>query len=177
MKSYTTSRGVNIDFLPISRETLLRFRAANPEPKPPTYDVLTGLGIKETHVHDKTTVQTLEERAALEAYEQAQAQYTLHYLRFFVLRGLEIHATIDDWLAEQSFIGLPRLDNKAEERFEWITNCVLATSEDYKAVMLGVIEASGVPEDLLLQIDATFHGQLQGTDTQAASDSRKDMDG
>lgn len=168
MSKFVTSRGVEVDFRPVSKELMMRFNAANPQPKPPTYTVAsTVTGTTETHEIDEQSIRekpeqfTPEQHAAWNEYAAKQGEFVERFIKFFCIRGLEIHADMGDWLEEQKFLNIPVPEGKAELKFEWITNEILATAEDYQAVVLGVIEASGVPVDLLKQVEDSFRGNVQ----------------
>ena len=177
MKTFVTSQGIEVEFRPISKDLILRFNAANPQPSVPMYSVASGLTgttqeipLDEKSLQEKPEQFTPEHHAAWARYSEQQANYVLRFIRFFCLRGLKVHGTMDDWLEEQTFLGIPPPSNKAELRFEWLTNEVLATEEDYRTVVLGIMEASGVSGDLLQQIEASFRGDVSGNGAEPNGD-------
>lgn len=184
MKTFTTSQGIEVEFRAISKDLILRFNVANPQPGVPTYSVtseLTGatqeIPLDEKSLQEKPEQFSAEHHAAWKSYSEKQAEYVLRFIRFFCLRGLKVHSTMDDWLEEQAFLGIPPPTNKAELRFEWLTNVVLSTEEDYRAVILGIMETSGVSNDLLQQIEASFRGDVSGNGAEPAGDGSKSLAG
>jgi hypothetical protein len=183
MDRFTTSRGIEVEFRPVSKELMLRFNAANPQPHPPTYPVtspVTGatqdIEIDARSIAEKPEQFTPEQHAAWKEYAVKQSDFVMRFVRFFCMRGLHVKATMEDWVEEQKFLNIPMPEGKAERRFEWLTNEVLETEDDYKAVILGVIEASGVPVDLLKQVEESFRGDVQRDATPAVGNGGQQVE-
>lgn len=184
MDKFVTSRGIEVEFRPVPKELMMRFNAANPQPKPPTYTVtstVTGttqnIEIDEQSIREKSEQFTPEQHAAWNEYAAKQGEWVERFIKFFCIRGLTVRAAMDDWLEEQKFLNIPISENKSERKFEWITSEVLETADDYKAVVLGVIEASGVPADLLQQVSDSFRGDVQRSAAQPDGDVAKQVEG
>lgn len=184
MNKFTTSRGIEIEFRPVSKELMMRFSAANPQPKPPTYQTAsTVTGSTEEHEIDELSIRekpeqfTPEQHAAWNDYLTKQSDFVMKFIRFFCVRGLQVHAKMDDWIEEQKFLNIPLPDGKAALRFEWITNEVLETPADYTAVISGVLEASGVPAGLLEQVSDSFRGDVPGNTPEAVGDGAEQVEG
>lgn len=165
-RTFTTSRGVVLEFLPIPT-FLEKIYIQHPLPQPPTYSVKTVAGAVETHVHDTTTLETDEDRAAWDAYQKnlkdSQEKLNLALMRVVLLRGIKVDLPADEgWIQEQAFIGLSVPDDPRERKIYWLETEVLASKEDYAAVVAGVMEASGVPEEAVRQAEETFRGALGG---------------
>lgn len=167
---YTTQGGIRIDFISIP-QTIRRFLASNPQPEPPTYTITTATGATETHAHTEQTLETPEEKAVWQAYQDRMREYMGKFVRVCVMRGIRVHSKIEDWIDEQAELGITIPDSKLDAKLEWITEYVLTAREDYEAVFLGVMRAMEVPDDLLKQIEGLFHGDMGRDATQPASDS------
>lgn len=167
-KTFVTSRGIAVECLPIP--TLVeKMQAQYPMPAPPTYTVETITGVKEVHPYDEATVAALgteEAKAAWAEYQQklqaATAAYNQALMRLVMLRGIKFELPAgDEWVEEQRFIGLAVPDNPRERKLHWLETEALATLEDYAALINGVMEASGIPQEAIDQAEATFRREVQ----------------
>lgn len=162
--TFTTSRGKVVTFLPIA--TLLdKIRASHPMPKPPTYKVETKLGGVEIHEHNETTLETDEEKTAWANFQmqlaEAQAELNRALTRAILMRGLVFEYPSNyDWIKEQEFLGIKVPEDANERRLHYAETEVMGSVDDYEGVTLGVMGASGVSEDLLKQMDASFRRSL-----------------
>lgn len=172
-KTFTTSRGIEIEFLPIP--TLLeKLQAQHPMPGPPTYTIETATGVKETHPHDETTLETDEDKAAWADYQArlkaATSAFNLALMRLVLLRGIKVEIPEDDgWVREQAFIGIAVPEAPLERRMHWLETEALANESDYMQAVSGVMEASGVPEEVIGEAQATFRGELGSKAAQGAA--------
>jgi len=159
--AFTTSQGFEVEFLPIP-QSIRKFHLSHPEPKPPTYIVKSKLtGVEETFYHDVNTIETDEEKAQWTAYQQTMNEYNEKFLRVCLIKGIRVHASMDEWIAEQAELEIPVADSPMTARIEWITEKILATKEDFESIMIGVMKASGAPEELLAQVESLFRGQME----------------
>ena len=184
MKKFVTSLGVEVEFRPISKEFMLRFNAANPQPPIPTYSIespVTGtvehIPLDQRSLREKPEQFTDAQHAAWREYAEKNSEYIMRFIRFFCLRGIVVNASMDEWLDEQRFLNIPVVEGLAEQKFEWITSAVLATEDDYKSVVLGTIEASGVPADLLTQVAESFRGNVQWDAAQSTGNGGEQVAG
>lgn len=171
-----TSRGVEIEFMPIPPRMLQKFDELNPEPEPPFYEVTTATGAKERHEHTDTTVKTDAEKAALAEYNRKRSEHIDRFIKFFCLRGIKVSASYDDWVDEQTFLELPVPESKAAAKYEWLIGAVLSSVDDYKAVVIGIMQASGVPDNLLAQVSEQFRGDVEGHPDAPAADTEQPME-
>lgn len=182
MKNFTTSRGITIEFLPIP--TLLeKLQAQHKTPEPPTYEIKAATGVTERHAHDETTLESDEDKAAWADYQErlktATNQFNLALMRLVMLRGIKVELPEGNaWVEEQEFIGLTVPTEPTERKLHWLETEVLADRNDYMQVIVGVMEASGVPEEVVSQAEATFRGQVvgQGAGRPAAPSNGKGLD-
>ena len=167
MKEYTTSRGVVIHFNGIASLLDILDGQFKP-PDPPTYTRQSLAGVQ-TLPHDETTledpdgdpVKTAENRAAwskyLESARQVRIEHEKALTRLCYLRGIQVDLPEDEtWMAEHRLIGLTVPEDPSERKLYYISTEVVATVEDAKAVVLGVLEASGIPEEVLGQMADSF---------------------
>lgn len=160
--SYTTSRGVVVHFNGIA--TLIDALQASlnsKKPQPPSYEVKTAVGVIEKHAHDETTLETDEEKKAWAEYQanlqawNAESQTAL--MRIVLLRGITLELpTTDEWEKQQAFFGIDVPQDPMEKRLHYLQTEVLGSVNDYGALVAGTMRASGVPEDLLTQMESSF---------------------
>lgn len=177
--TYVTARGVKIEFLPIPR-AIQKFQMSHSQPEPPQYEIKTATGIVEKHPHNETTLETDADKAAWAEYQKQLSDFNEKFLRICFVRGVRVHADMNEWIAEQKALDIPVAEDVTERKVEWITDWVLATREDYQQVLLGVMRASEVPEDLLKQIEGLFRGQVgqsngNGTSETPIPDDKSDV--
>lgn len=164
MRTFVTSRGVTLEFLPIPA-LLEKLQAQHKLPEPPIYEVKTATGVTEKHTHDETTLETDADKAAWAEYQknlqEATARLNLALMRLVMLRGVKVQMPKDDtWIAEQQFIGLTVPDNPRERKLYWLETEALASQDDYAQMLAGVMAASGLSEEVVQQAEATFRGAL-----------------
>lgn len=182
MKTFKTSRGVEIEFLPIP--TLLeKLQAQHRMPEPPTYEVKAATGAVELYPHDETTLEEKDNPEAtaknLKAWADYQAQlkaateaFNLALIRLVMLRGIRVEMPEPNgWVKEQEYIGITVPDDPLERKIHWLETEALANEADYMAVVSGVMEASGVPEEVVSQAEATFRGKVGSNGTERSEDS------
>lgn len=178
---YTTSRGITVEFCGIA--TLLdKLQAAHSQnaPKPPTYQQDSANG-KVTFDHDATTIETDEEKAAwaeyVKAREEHQAKYNLALTRLVLMRGLIVEMPQDNaWEQQQKFLGIPVPVDALERRMHWLETEVIGGVADMEKIMLGVMGASGVPEELLSQMAESFRHPLERDTTSESENEAGQVD-
>lgn len=172
MKTFTTSRGVEVTFHGIAL-LLDKLQDSFRPPDPPTYetelpgtlDPATGKPRTETHILDAQSAVTDEDKAALAAYEAKAAEvlnaYNAAMMRLIYLRGITYAEPAGDaWVAEQSFLGLEVPLEPIERKLHYIETEVIGTPEDIEQIMLGVMEASSVPQATLDGMQAAFRSAM-----------------
>lgn len=179
-RRYTTSRGYVVEFQAIP--TLIsKLSQQYPPPPAPTYQVAVPGGF-ETHTHDETTLETPEDRAAWEAYQEAlrahtqqviQAQLRLCLMRGITVVGDDPSKTYDGWAEEQTLIGFKVPESPAERKLHWLETEVLSDSADLINILGGVSRASGISEEVVSNLENTFWRALgrQGGDAGATPES------
>lgn len=176
MNTFTTSRGIVLEFLPIPA-LLEKLQAQHKLPEPPTYEVKTATGVIEHHTHDETTLETDADKAAWAEYQknlqEATARLNLGLMRLVMLRGVKVEMPEGEaWIAEQQFIGLTVPDDPLERKMYWLETEALASANDYAQMLAGVMAASGLSEEVVAQAEATFRGALgQNSNSEPASEN------
>lgn len=180
-KTFTTSRGVEVSFLSIA-PLLEKVRASHPIPEPPTYEVKTAAGPVERHAHDETTLETDADKAAWAAYvkerDAAQDGYNRAVMRTVLLRGLTYTMPEGDaWVKEQEFIGIAVPTDPLARRLHWLETEALGSVDDYIHLMTGVMEASGVSQEVLTQVEGTFRGNVERNAAEGSAPSNGKVGG
>lgn len=195
------STGHEIKCNPVARQmaTIGTSIADPPKPAPPQYEMTGAGGAKEKRDHDEHSIQdpktSDKERAAWDKYqarlekwqakvdENAETRDEMN-ARFVALRGFDVPGRPTDdelklWAEEQELLfGVaPDRDNGLPERINvylfWIEQMVLATEDDAKKVMLGIMRASGLDQEATDQAVSMFWGPL-GNDSRSGADSDRD---
>lgn len=161
---YVTTRGFHVRFLAI--ETLLdalKNSQAETEPKPPTYEVEIMGGGKEKHLHDASSIKqgTPEEVIAYRAYETQhdawERQNQKEFLELILLKGIEVEEPEKpNWEADQKSFHIKVPEGEREKQIHYLITEVLGGMADVSQLVQGIMRVSGVSEDLLSQVEATF---------------------
>lgn len=166
-RTYTTSRGYEVEFLSIPN-LMVKLTAQFPDPPAPTYTVELAGGGTETHVHDETTLETEEDRAAWTAYKTAVAKHTADVfqaqMRLCLLRGIKVlnedpHA-VAAWVTEQELIGFTIPTEPSARRLHWLETEVVNNGEDFIQILAGVSRASGIAEEAVSSLESSFRSAL-----------------
>jgi len=193
----TTASGWEVECQPVA-DLLLRVgqNLVEPElPEPPTYVVTGAGGETEPRTYDQEAIDDpktpdedrekwaayLDEKtaydAAMEAVEQKRNELRG---RFMALRGVKVRGRPDDldaWADEQRTLfgfeiaddGLP---HDAALLLAYIDQHVIRTQSDGAKVTAGIMRASGLAQEALDSIEATFLDSLgQGRRTDAEGDT------
>ena len=164
--TYTTSRGVKVTYNGIATlidalQSSLNAR----KPIAPTYEVKSLAGNSEIHAHDETTLETEADRAAWLEYQTKLAAWSdesqRSLMRLILLRGISVELPSDsDWEKQQAFAGIVVPQDAMEKRMHYLQTEVLGSVADYQMMVVGVMRVSGVPEDLLSQVESSFRRSL-----------------
>jgi phytoene dehydrogenase-like protein len=172
MNSFITSRGVEVIFQGVA--TLLdKLEAVHVIPDPPMYQVplpgtldsATNLPRTEVHFHNETTLETEADKAAWAEYlttkSLAEQKHNDALMRLLFMRGIRYPEPIDDaWIKQQEFLGLSVPTDPMERRLHYVQTEVVGTVSDIEQIMLGVMEASSVPQETLAAMRNSFRGQM-----------------
>jgi len=145
-------------------------------PSPPTYEVEVVGGDKETHLHDATTLETDEDRAAWAAYEKAQSEANGQMMER-ILRLLFVRATGDvlpadnSWAVEQAYLGIDVPVEPLDRKVHFIQTELLTHAEDISDFMVAAMGLIGVGEEVIQAAEATFRPALRQGWEDAGADS------
>lgn len=181
----TTTSGDIIRLKPASSQTLLliksniekSFRDRNEPIDPPTYEIETAGGGKETHEHDETTITTEEEKAAWEKYIDAsnrmRAELSIKQTKYALLTGIDIEYPDDDeWKQLQEWFGIEIPEDKNERKLHYINTEVLRTPADIKNAVSTILRITwdGVDPALIEAAEESFRNRVSSI-TSKAGDS------
>lgn len=176
--TYTTERGHVIRFRGIAA-LLDKLQAAHKMPEPPTYEVSTATGIKESHPLDEKSANTPEEKEQLTQYQiklaAAQLEYYRANVRLNLMYGVEVEMPQDDlWVKRQEFFGMKVPSEPLEREMYWRETELYGSAQDLHNILLGVSRASGTDEETLAAMAESFRrslGQRNGNETKRPSDT------
>jgi len=169
---YRTAAGVDVDILGISPMLMQKvgdaFRFKYPEPKPPTYVVETAGGGKEVNYHDDTTVETVEEVDALQAYKDEHAAWRAAsqaaLVRAVVIKGVKFEMPENDaWIEDQELLGLEVPEGELERRIHYFETEVVSSVEDMLTLLGSAMGLGGMQDEMLGTAMSMFRTEIQGT--------------
>ncbi len=151
-----------------------------PLPKPPTYEADTAGGGKETIVHNETTLQTEEEKAAWAKYQAAlanwKAEQSERFLRVFFARGVQIDlddTALNRWAREVKYLGVsvPEINPDdpddpevlIERRILYVQTEIVGSKEDIFTIMKEVMKLTGIDEGAVAEATRLFRGEVEGS--------------
>ena len=172
---YTTA-GLEVEFDPISPITLeesekgleAEYRARGEPLEPPTYETILAGGGTQTFIHDVTTLESEEDKAAWAAYKAATGKLAAEQAQLrmdVVLSALKVRLPEDDaWVRKLKKWHVTVPEDPDERWTFYILREVLKTPSDIFEAMTQVIGASmrgSVSEEAIEAASATFRSNVQ----------------
>jgi len=181
---YTTSTGIAV-----------KVRAANPYlvgrvegdvqaewqaagkalPSVPTYTVETASGEKEVHEHTPSTLDTDEEKAAWQRYEQVQLAYyreiRLRQTRIMLAKCVIFEMPADDaWVEAQTFLGIHVPEAGEARRLHYLETEVIGCMADVDMLWELAQLASGVTKAAIDAAEKSVPAGAEGAPARGAGD-------
>ncbi len=163
---FVTRDGNRIPLRRVAPLLMEKIRQSVVLPSPPTYEVETAGGDIEKHIHDETTLETDEDRAAWAAYQTAQVQANGDLMEK-ILRLLFAKATGDvvpagdEWVKEQTYLGVDVPDDPLGRKIHYIQTELLTHTGDIMAFMSAAVALTGVDEEVVEAAEATFRNPVR----------------
>lgn len=163
---FVTKDGNRIPLRRVAPILMEKIRKSVTLPSPPTYEVEIAGGDIETHVHDETTLETDEDRAAWAAYQKDFASANNRMIEK-ILRLLFAKATgdvlppSDDWAKEQAYLGVDVPGEPLERKIHYIQTELLTHTSDIMAFMTAAMALTGVDEEVVQAAEATFRNPVR----------------
>lgn len=182
---YTTKRGKTITvqafphLMPAKVQVAAEKKAAELYPATmPTYDVELMGGGFQTFEHDDRSVETDQDRAALQAYKDAMQKRTAYInekmMQFYLITGTDITLPEDRaWEKRQEFFGIEIPSDANEKMYHYITTELLMNASDLMALVDKIMQASGIDEDTLAAARETFR-RIVGQETNTVEGTARD---
>ena len=175
LRMFVTVDGREVTVRPVSQYMIQkavlaveqRYRESGELIDPPTYTVTTASGATETYPHDETTLQTDEDKAAWQRYQDAMARLGREKMRvateLYLLRGLVIEEPPQEWLDEMAVLGIQIATDARQRKLDYIQIEVLKTPEDLIRATMAItrLSASGVPDEGMRAVEAQFRRALE----------------
>ena len=174
-----TTEGVEVRLRPVSRVLIQsvqrsverELRAKGLPLDPPTYTVVTDTGDKEVHVHDEDSISTAEERAAWDAYVEAQEQLTAEsnarVSKAIIVGGVVCDDPPPGWVEDMRYLGVDLPEEPRDLKYAYLEMEILKTPADLMQAMSGVMRLSmeGAPKETIETIEALFRRAMEGDAT------------
>lgn len=158
---FVTAEGIEVPLRPISVQQLelVRLKATEEaeekfgKPLRPTYTEEVFGGGTEVHEHNETTLETDEERAAWESYQEHLTKFNGHVngrvMDYVLLAGTRLELPEDTgWMELQAHFGLAIPENKFDLRAHWLKTEVIKTLDDIQGIGNKILEISGIDDRL-----------------------------
>jgi hypothetical protein len=180
----TTSTGWRVECMPVG-DLLMRVgsKLKDPEePEPPTYTMTDVTGDTREIPHDEVSIEdpktTDAEREAWAEYLDLSEEYDRETLRitrirneqkarFIALRGIKVEgipSDLDEWAREQEDLYGLEIPTPPRERLAaFLHHEVVRTESDGIKISAGIFRATGLDEEVMDQIEATFLGSMGRT--------------
>lgn len=164
---FTTSRGHEVTLRPLPVLAMAGIRqdyidAKGEYPKPPTYETPVG----EVMPHNETTLETDEDKAAYEAYEEAAAEWEQGFVRFqFDYIGLEsvvfddtLQEEMKDWESRRRAMRVALPEDEYERKLGFLRAEVFTTLDDIQGISKALASLTGISEGDAKKLTRTFRG-------------------
>lgn len=148
-----------------------------PELDPNTNDPTGKTILKEENSFDAPdTPKGIAERAAWADYESAlltlNTAYAEKFTKLAILKGVKILEPAipsdEEWVPMQEFIGITVPTEPLERKWHWMQTELLATPDEAKHLLMGVLSASGTDEEVISEMEKSFRDSVGGTSRHAA---------
>jgi len=173
---YTTSRGVEVECLPIAAEIEAQEQNIHNSvvwPSLPTRTVTDVAGSTMEFPYSEETIKTAPDEAKLKwadyllALQQAQAEYDRRIAegrpRLIAYRGIRIadETLPARWAQDHAWLGMVIPDDPRERSLHFFMTEILGNiAGDLNSILLGVYRASGYDAELLDKAEAFFRSQM-----------------
>lgn len=172
----TTSRGARVHCLPaqlVIDQVRELYEAKKPDA--PTYVVKDVSGAEETRSYNDKTILgpnvPEEDKEAWKKYltevAEIDKQYNEHVLRVIAVECVEIldMPPEEEWVKRDKWVYGDVIPDDHDARiYHYFKTRVVGTEKDGHNIMAGIMRASGMDEEVLAQIEASFRGEVEGED-------------
>lgn len=178
MSEIITVAGRSVELRPVSGKMLTEIQISKRRKlmkedarlTPPTYTTKNVAGDEETFPHDETTLETDEDKAAWEEYQQALNELEIEIASvtnsYVISEGVVIGDIPDEWFEKREWLGLDTPENRLDRRLLYIETEILTTQEDMihalSAIMHLTASGSKEMEERLADLDEIFRRALEG---------------
>ena len=177
---YTTRKGVAIRlrlFSPVLRD---KVRQSVEFPEVPIYTATTAGGGKEEHPYTADMVETDDEKAMWQEYQDKllAANLTLFERlgRLALIRGTEVDIP-DGWEQEQAIYGIEVPIDPVERKLHWIETEAVESNEDLSALILAILAYQTVTLEERAAAAASFPSPVEGDATSETESEQGAVEG
>lgn len=181
-KTYTTARGVTVEFNPLSPFEMKEIHELVPEPLLPTRRLETAVeGYTEEEPLAEDDLQSDEERRQWRAYVRARQlaaeERSALTLKYIFVEGLKFEqGNMEAWLAKRRRWNLPIPEDEVELLALYAQTEVIGSAEDVEKITEGVMGQQGVDEATLKAVRATFQRPVQREAVGRAGSAQGEVD-
>lgn len=173
--TFTTSTGFKLKLKPVSPYLIQKVQQSLSEPEPPTYEVVTAVGVKEVHKHDSVSIQTASDEDKLlwvkylMELQRVNAEINDRVMRLIILRGVETDVPEYGWDREQEeVLGLKVPKDPSDRKVHYILTEAISTATDIADLVTAVIALSGISQEAVNAARSSFRRAIRGNTTNGA---------
>jgi hypothetical protein len=183
----TTSRGRRVECLPTQMVIdQVRELYSDMKPDPPEYTVTDVSGAQEVRRYTETTITgpnvSDEDKQKWVEYlaevARIDREYNDHVLRVVAVECIKIldMPPEEEWVKRDKWIyGENVISDDPDERlYHYFKTKIIGTQQDGYDIMLGIHRASGVDEEVLASLEASFRSEVEDTDGNDAEPNEGD---
>lgn len=188
-KTIFTSKGVALDLVGISPLLIAKLQNAGVLPDVPKRKVMldfdvdeeTGEGTFQEEELSEDDLQTPEEEAAWKKYVQERdavlAKRNEGFLKAIFAKGVNVDLTrLEDWRADMAYFELEVPEHPLALKVEYVQTEAIGNTDDMVEIITGVLGESGIPEEELAEIRASFRDSIRRNTAGETVDSEIEVD-
>lgn len=198
----TLSSGYKVEVIGMPQTLIEKIRAGTKHPPVPTYaaPTVTDPDARLPHEHRmvairrwnskteqnetvdelKSTLETAEDRAAWDAYKEACAvedrRIAALITNAMIFRGIKVFGEPEPgWDDIQKMLGVTIPDNQSERWMHWVSTEVIRTEQDIRQIFIECLKSTGMTEEQLNELTASFRNQVEGPQAVGAVEDNKEQ--
>lgn len=166
-KTFTSSRGVEINLKPISQFKIDSWKASKIELPKPTYEAEVAGGEKLLVPLDEEIARNKGRQDEWFAYQKEQSRLDAEFTKrladmaFWYGVEIEVPGADSEWQKVSDHLGLKIPDDPIERKLRFIYEEVLGTPDDIKNLLVEILAVSQVDEEVVAKLRNSFQPGVQ----------------
>ena len=181
---YITGKGVALTLVGVSPLLIAKLQSAGTLPDVPTRKLELDFGGEGEYQEEELTegdLQDDEERKKWADYVAARAAVLAkrndNFLKAVFAKGVQVDMSrLDEWKKEMEYFEIEIPDHPLDQKVQYIQTEALANTQDMMEVITGVLSESGIPEEDLADMRATFQRSVRRNPAPETVDAQGEVD-